>query len=270
MTIFRVDFGSDIGLGHLMRSLVYAKEFNEVIYISKSNQKELLPYPLITIKDEEEFFSHVKKLQPKEVIVDNYAFTLEYQKEFKKLFPDIKLSCFDDEYKEYFCDEIINHNISADITKYKQPHKVKIIPPLIRDEFKTEKQKKRDKIYDFFIALGGADTQNLTATIIKSLPKEKKICAVTTTANKYLKELEQIANEYSNVDLHVNTHEFAKLLHQSKFAIITPSVIVHEVLFMQIPFCAIKTASNQDDIYNYLKQHGYTVMEEFDPRLCDA
>ncbi len=269
MTIFRVDFGSDVGLGHLMRSLVYAKEFDEVVYISKSNQKELLPHPLITINDEEEFFSHVKKLQPNEVVVDNYAFTLKHQKEFKKLFPHVKLTCFDDEYKEYECDEIINHNISADIKKYKQPHKVKIISPLIRDEFKKEKQKKRNKIYDFFIALGGADTQNLTTTIIKSLSKEKRICAVTTIANNHLEDLEQIANEYSNVDLHVNTNEFAKLLHQSKFAIITPSVIVHEVLFMEIPFGAIKTAPNQVDIYNYLKQYGYTVMEKFDPRLCD-
>jgi spore coat polysaccharide biosynthesis predicted glycosyltransferase SpsG len=86
MTIFRVDFGSSIGLGHLKRSLVYAKNFDKVIYISKSNQKEFLPYPLITIKDEDEFFLHVKKLQPKEVIIDNYAFTLHHQKDLKSYF----------------------------------------------------------------------------------------------------------------------------------------------------------------------------------------
>ena len=38
MTIFRVDFGSKIGLGHLKRSLVYAKRFDDVIYISKSDK----------------------------------------------------------------------------------------------------------------------------------------------------------------------------------------------------------------------------------------
>ena len=59
MTIFRVDFGSKIGLGHLKRSLVYAKRFDEVVYISKSD-KNFTPYKFIIIKDEEEFFLKVK------------------------------------------------------------------------------------------------------------------------------------------------------------------------------------------------------------------
>ena len=73
MTIFRVDFGSKVGLGHLKRSLVYAKEFKDVVYVSKSTQKELVPYPLISIKSEEEFFLAVERLQPCNVIVDNYG-----------------------------------------------------------------------------------------------------------------------------------------------------------------------------------------------------
>ena len=58
--------------------------------------------------------------------------------------------------------------------------------------------------------------------------------------------------------------EIAKLMNQSRFAIITPSVIVHEVLFMDILFLAIKTADNQDDIYTYLKQKNYKVFENFE------
>ena len=244
--------------------MVYAKNFDEITYISKSDEKEFVPYPLITIQNEDEFFLHVKRLQPKEVIVDNYDFTLEDEKRFKELFPHIKLSCFDDDYREHFCDEIINHNISADKSRYKNPDIVKIIPPLVRDEFKREKKIKREKIYDYFIAMGGSDTQNLNIKILEILPKDKKVAVVTTTANKHLKELREYAKDKENISLHVNSDEVAKLLNQSSFAIVTPSVIVHEVLFMQTPFVAIKTAPNQDDIYRYLTKKGYETYESFE------
>ncbi len=263
MVIFRVDFGSSIGLGHLMRSLVYAKNFKEVVFISKSDKKKFLEYPLITVKKEEDFFVHIEKLKPINVVIDNYNFTHKHEQKFKKLFPHIKLSVFDDDYREHFCDEIINHNISADISKYKNQNIVTIIPPLIRDEFHKEKSVKREKIYDIFIAMGGADTTNINIPILKTLPKNKKIALLTTSTNKNLKELKKYVINYDNITLHVDSNEVAKLMNQSRFAIITPSVIVHEVLFMEFDFLAIKTAENQDDIYKYLKQNGYCVLEEF-------
>ena len=263
MTIFRVDFGSKIGLGHLKRSLVYAKRFDEVVYISKSD-KNFTPYKFIIIKDEEEFFLKVKELQPKEVIVDNYDFICKNEKEFKSLFPHIKLTVFDDDYREHFCDEIINHNISANKEKYPNPNIVKIIPPLIRDEFIEEKKIKREKIYDIFLSMGGTDSANINIPILKALPDSAQIIPITTSANANLEELKKFVTNKDNIALHVDSNEVAKLLNQSKFAIITPSVIVHEVLFMEIPFIAIKTAENQDDIYEYLKKHKYDVFENIE------
>ena len=263
MTIFRVDFGSKIGLGHLKRSLVYAKRFDEVVYISKSD-KNFTPYKFIIIKDEEEFFLKVKELQPKEVIVDNYDFICKNEKEFKSLFPHIKLTVFDDDYREHFCDEIINHNISANKEKYPNPNIVKIIPPLIRDEFIEEKKIKREKIYDIFLSMGGTDSANINIPILKALPDSAQIILITTSANANLEELKKFVTNKNNIALHVDSNEVAKLLNQSKFAIITPSVIVHEVLFMEIPFIAIKTAENQDDIYEYLKKHKYDVFENIE------
>jgi UDP-2,4-diacetamido-2,4,6-trideoxy-beta-L-altropyranose hydrolase len=263
MTIFRVDFGSKIGLGHLKRSLVYAKRFDEVVYISKSD-KNFTPYKFIIIKDEEEFFLKVKELQPKEVIVDNYDFICKNEKEFKSLFPHIKLTVFDDDYREHFCDEIINHNISANKEKYPNPNIVKIIPPLIRDEFIEEKKIKREKIYDIFLSMGGTDSTNINIPILKTLSNSAQIILITTSANENLEELKKFVTNKDNIALHVDSNEVAKLLNQSKFAIITPSVIVHEVLFMEIPFIAIKTAENQDDIYEYLKKHKYDVFENIE------
>ncbi len=261
LTLFRVDFDNKIGMGHLMRTLVYAKNFKNVIYVSKSDQKEFVPYELTTIQSEEEFFEHVAKLQPKQVVVDNYNFTLEDEKEFKKRFPHIKLSVFDDDYREHFCDEIINHNISADKKRYSNPNIVKIIPPLIREEFYKEKKIKREKIYDIFVALGGTDTCNVNIPLLQMLPASVSIALVTTSVNDNLEELQCFVRKRNNITLHIDSKEIAKLLNQSKLAIITPSVIVHEVLFMGVYFLAIKTESNQDDIFRYLQKKGHPVID---------
>ena len=267
MTLFRVDFGAAIGFGHLMRSLVYAKNFDEVIYISTSDKRALLPYKLITIANEEAFFKEVEKLQPSEVVVDNYTFTLEDEKAFKKRFSTIKLSVFDDDYRAHHCDEIINHNISADINRYPHPEIVKIIPPLIREEFHKEKRIKREKLYDIFVAMGATDTSNITLKILKTLPKDYKVVALTTSANQDLEALQSYCAAKSNITLHVDSNILARLMNQSRFAIVTPSVILHEVIYMDIPFLAIKTADNQEDIYNYLKRHNYPTLNGFNADL---
>jgi len=258
MTIFRVDFGSKIGLGHLKRSLVYAKRFDEVIYISKSD-KNLTPYKLITIKDEEEFFSKVKELQPKEVVVDNYAFNLNHQKRFKTLFPHIKLSIFDDEYKEYFCDEIINHNLGVNKSKYKTPNKVKIIPPLIRDEFKKEK-KRRYKKEGIFISLGGSDAFGLSLKVLKRL-KNFQINLYITSQNKLLKKLKRYAYLHKNISLHID-EDVAKGMAKSCFGIITPSTIAYEAIYMDLKFIAIQVAKNQDNLVKYLKKKRYKIFQK--------
>ncbi len=260
MTIFRVDFGSEVGLGHLKRSLVYAKRFDKVVYVSKSNEKDLVPYPLYSVLNEENFFEIVKNLNPKQVIVDNYAFTIEYQKEFKKLFPHIKLSCFDDEYKEYFCDEIINHNLGVNINRYKNPKIVKIILPLIREEFYYAKIKKFKK-EGIFISLGGTDSKGLILKILKLL-KHKKINLYITTENKNLKKLKRYIKIHRNIKIHINK-DVAKGIAKSKFGIITPSVISYEALYMKLPFIAIQTAENQKEVAKYLKRKRIKVLNGY-------
>ena len=52
-------------------------------------------------------------------------------------------------------------------------------------------------------------------------------------------------------------------MYESNVAIVTPSVTVNEVVFMDIPLIAIKTAENQDEMYKYLKENDYLVLETF-------
>ena len=231
-----------------------------VLIICKECDEKLTKLPIIRIKNEEEFFKKVKELKPNEVIVDNYNFTLENEKEFKSLFSNIKLIVFDDTYERHFADLIINHNLGTKKEKYEKPEKVKIIKPLIRDEFKKAKRKKFKKD-GIFISLGGSDSKGLTLKVLKILKSLKpKINLYITSANKDLEKIKKFAFLNIWVHLHIN-EDVAIGMAKSKFGIITPSVISYEAIFMNLEFLAIQTADNQKEVAKYLKRK-YKVIDE--------
>jgi len=265
ITILRVDFSGEIGLGHLKRQEAFISEkckmkSEKFIIVCKKCDEKLTKLPIIKVKNEKEFFEKVKELKPKEVIVDNYNFTYENEKEFKKLFPDIKLIVFDDTYKKHFADLIINHNLNAKLQKYENPEKVKIIKPLIREAFKKAKRKKYKK-EGIFISLGGSDSKNLTLKLLKLLkPLKPKINLYITSANQNIKKIKKFAFLNKWVNLHIN-EDVAIGMAKSKFAIITPSTIAYEAMFMNLDFLAVKVAQNQNCLANYLKRK-YKILQE--------
>ena len=265
MVLLRVDFSNKIGLGHLKRVEAFINgkwkmENGKFLIICKECDEKLTKLPIIKVKNEKEFFEKVKELKPKEVIVDNYNFTFENEKEFKKFFPDIKLIVFDDTYEKHFSDLIINHNLSAKKEKYSEPEKVKIIKPLIREEFKKAKRKKFKK-EGIFISLGGSDSNNLTLKLLKLLkPLKPKVNLYITSANKNLEKIKKFCKINKWCKLHIN-EDIAIGMAKSEFAIITPSVISYEAIFMNLEFLAIQTADNQKEVVKYLKRK-YKVINE--------
>lgn len=274
--LFRCDSSSTIGLGHVMRDLVLAKEFSkdEVHFASlelDGNINSQIPYPLHVLKsnEPEEIIKLILSLHVDMLIIDHYGITYQEEKAIKEA-TRVQILSFDDTYEKHYCDILLNHNISADTSRYKN-----LVPShcelrcgsaytLIRDEFKNEKEKKREKIYDVLLAMGGADSTNLNIPILEKLPSSCHVSVLTTSANANLEALKEYVKDKPNISLHVNSQEVAKLINQSRFAITTPSVMVHEILYMDIPFLAIKTASNQDDIYKYLKKNGYKAYKSFE------
>jgi len=268
MQIIRIDFNSKIGLGHLKRQETFISEKLKVksenfIILCKECDEKLTKLPVIKIKNEDEFFEKVKELKPKEVIIDNYNFTIDDEKKFKKLFPNIKLTVFDDLYFEHFCDEIINCNLYAKKEKYKNIPlfcKVKIIPPLIRDEFKKAKRQKFKK-NGIFISFGGTDAKGIGLKVLKELKKLKiPVHFYTTSANKNLNKLKRFCKINKWCKLHIDEN-VAIGMAKSKFAIITPSTITWEVMYMDLPFIAIKVADNQEYVSNYLNQKRIPVLK---------
>lgn len=273
--LIRADSSSQIGLGHIMRTLVLAAQYPDdtIAYACQDLAGHIMdeiPYPIYLLhsNNPQELIPLIRSHKIDMVIFDHYGIHADYEK-FIKEQTGITVFSLDDTYEPHHCDILLNHNISANANRY-----AGLVPShcnlrcgsaytLIRNEFKDEKKISREKNYDIFIAMGGADTANLTTNILQTLDDSLSICVVTTTANAHLNSLKNYIQEKKNIFLYINSHEIAQLLHQSRFAIITPSVMVHEVLYMEIPFVAIKIADNQADMFEYLKHHGYNAIEEW-------
>lgn len=278
--LFRADSSSSIGTGHIMRDLVLAKKYEDstIIFVTQNlegniNAKiEEAGYTLEILKSNnlDEFDSVVKQYKADMVVIDHYEIDKKFEKQLKKQNPQITLMVFDDTYEKHYCDILLNHNIYADEKKYKD-----LVPKncelqcgkrytLLRDEFVQVKKQKT-----IFIAMGGADSANLNIKILKVLKKFQniqniKVNLVTTSANPNLTQLQKYVQDKRWIKLHINSTKLAKLMKESDFAIVTPSVTLNEVDFIQLHFIAIQTASNQKYMAEYLFSNNEMILEEFD------
>lgn len=281
--LIRADSSSTIGTGHIMRDLVLAQQFpKDNIFFAIQELSGNINYKIKELKFKikilksnniSELITLIKKLKIDMIIIDHYGIDYNFEKKLKKENPNLKIMVLDDTYEKHYCDILLNHNISAKKKKYKNkvPKNCKLKCgkkfTLIRDEFYKEKkkQKKDCKIKTVLLMMGGADTAKLNIPILKILKKFPNINVnvVTTFANKELKELQNYSKEKNSINLHINSNTIAKLMRKSDLAIVTPSVTVNEVIFMELPFIAIKTADNQEDIYRFLKQKKHFTLKKF-------
>ena len=289
--LFRADSSSFIGTGHIMRDLVLAKQYKteNIIFAVRELDGNINykidedGYSKVVLKtnDFEELDKIIKKLNIDMIVIDHYEINYDFEKRIKESNPNLKIFVFDDTYEKHYCNILLNHNISADEKKYQN-----LVPKdcelrcgskytLLRDEFlEAKKQKnkiiKDKKIKTIFIAMGGADHSNINIDILKTIKKVRKnnkqnikVNIVTTNANKNLEKLKVYCKSKKWINLYINSNKIAELMIKSDLVIVTPSVTVNEVYYLELPIIAIKTADNQIDIYRYLKKKKFSVLKKF-------
>jgi len=282
--LFRADSSSKLGIGHIMRNLVLASLFpkSEITFasldlagnINHKIKQDGHNLKILKSHSKENLARLVNKLECDLLIIDHYEIDKDYESYIKKN-TRVSIMSIDDTYEQHSCDILLNHNIYADEKRYKNlvPKECTLLCgskyTLLRVEFHKEvkklKQKNSKKIKKIFLAMGGTDHSNINIKILKTLKKFKNIEVnlVTTSANKNLKSLKQYIKNQKCLKLHIDSKKIAKLMRQSDFAIISPSVSVNEVHFMKLPFIAIKTADNQNEMYKYLKRKKHLVLKSF-------
>lgn len=275
--LIRANSSSKIGLGHIKRDLVLATRFKEDNLsfaceelegnINSQIQEEYKVH-LLKSNDIEELIEVIKDKRIDLLVIDSYEITYDYEKEIKQR-TSCSLMVLDDTYEKHCCDILLNHNLYAQEEKYKD-----LLPKncevrcgkkytLIRDEFKhhknTEVKNQKAKV---LICMGGVDEKNISLDIIKVLDSfDISIVILTSSSNKNIKLLQEYRSE--KVELIIDCRKMAELINEVDFAIVSPSVIVHELLFMQKKFLTIQTASNQRYMHEYLKNNKFLAMSEF-------
>lgn len=272
--LVRADSSSQIGLGHIMRDLVLAQHYPDAAITFAcqelaGNIIDTIPYPvhILSTNAPEELIEYIVAHEINVVVFDHYGIDAAYEKQIKEQ-TGVTILILDDTYQAHHCDILFNPNIYAKSERYTSlvpKHcDIQCAHPLIREEFKRAKQKPKPQTDTIFVSMGGSDPTNLSMHVLHALPAHVPINLVTTTSNTHLGTLRNYADEYPNIRLHVNASNIAELMHESALAIITPSSIAHEVMFMELPFIAIQSADNQSEFVAYMKREGFLVMESFE------
>tara|TARA_Y100000590_G_scaffold459624_1_gene617178 strand:+ start:1757 stop:2674 length:918 start_codon:yes stop_codon:yes gene_type:complete len=283
--LFRTDSSDKIGTGHIMRSLVLANQFkNDKITFAVQDLPRNINYriknagyniEILKSDDINELIQLINKYKIDLIVIDHYGINYKDERKIKDK-TNIKIFSLDDTYKKHCCDILLNHNIGANPLKYKE-----LVPQntelrcgqkysLIREEFKKEKKTKnfqeKGHLKKIMVSMGGTDALNLNIEILKVLMRFKNIEVniVSTNANNNLNKLKSFICNYSNVNLYIDTNKMAQLMNNANLVITTPSVTMNEVFYMEVPFIGIKIAENQNEIYKYLKENNFPVMNNFD------
>ena len=285
--LIRADSSSDIGAGHIMRCLVLAQQYTKynVIFATQNLPNNLNAeiikqnYQLINLNSNscEEILLLIIKYKIDMIIIDHYLIDYIYESMIKKT-TGITIFSLDDTYKKHTCDILLNHNINAEEKRYKN-----LVPSnctikcgkkhmLLRKEFYLEKKiniTTDKKHIQIFISMGGADVSQLNIPILEILNhiNKIKINLVTTDANQNINKLRSYIENKPWINLHINSTQIAKLINHSDFCITTSSSSAGEIIFMNKPFVAVKIVPNQTNMYNYLLQNNYNVLEKFDTKI---
>lgn len=274
--LIRADSSSTIGLGHIMRDLVLAQHYPHATITFAcqdlaGNIMAQIPYSvhILASNTPEELIELIQDKKINRVIFDHYGIDHLFEKKVKES-TDVTIVSLDDTYQKHCCDILINPNIYAQEERYKElvPNRTIIRCGkeflLIREEFHIAVQKSKLPTNAILVAMGGSDPLNLSMEVIAALPATQPIHLITTTANPHLDQLQVYIQLHPHITLHINTPDMATLMHQCALAIITPSSIAHEVMFMELPFIAIQSAENQREFVAYMKREHLSILPHFE------
>ncbi|WP_346887103.1 UDP-2,4-diacetamido-2,4,6-trideoxy-beta-L-altropyranose hydrolase [Clostridium sp. UBA1056] len=268
----RADGGSIIGMGHIMRTLVLAKELaktNDVFYVCRVDNPLSDKYSygiekikkegfnLITI-NENNLVDELEKIEADCLITDSYDVDENYFMKTKVLFK--KTGYFDDMNLYYFdVDFIINQNINAEDLKYNTDKRTKLLLGtsfvLLREEFReTQTKILKANVNDILITLGGSDFNNYTGRILEFIRKlEYKFHVVVGPSFNHVDELKEYENEYNNIKLYFNAN-IKELIRKCDLAISACGSTIYELSACGLPTIGLVVAENQSEIAKKMEE----------------
>ena len=271
----RADGNSEIGLGHVIRSLALAEMLREDFscvfatrFLTDYIHTEALRVcdDIIQLPESDDHFdAFLSILSGDEIVVlDNYFYHTDYQKAVKN--KGCKLVCIDDIHDQHFvADVVINHagGIRKDFYSV-EPYTRLFLGPdyvLLRPEFLKKDETTDDS--SILICLGGADKDNATLQTLKLLEDKHfshQCHVVVGDAFPHQQDLikfQQSSKLNINILKNLSAQKMAELMSKCKYAICPPSTVSLEYLSKKGGELYLKIiADNQKDIYDFYIENG--------------
>ncbi|MEY8764938.1 MULTISPECIES: UDP-2,4-diacetamido-2,4,6-trideoxy-beta-L-altropyranose hydrolase [Clostridium] len=249
----RAEGGISIGMGHIMRTLVLARELslkNKICYICKysvENRSGILEIQRNGFKVSlfrQSILEVLPNIHADVLITDSYDVNEDY---FMKTREFVKHTVYIDDIDSfnYPVDLIINQNINALEFNYPQKYKLLGLKYLmLRDEFRDLPKKHiHEKVEDIMITMGGSDPVEFTRTIvdwIKDLKFNFHVIIGPSFKNK-----EYFKNKYfKNMKFCFNA-DMADVMGKCDVTVSASGSSICELLASGVPVIGIVIADNQ-------------------------
>ncbi|NFT06919.1 MULTISPECIES: UDP-2,4-diacetamido-2,4,6-trideoxy-beta-L-altropyranose hydrolase [unclassified Clostridium] len=262
----RADGGAKIGMGHIMRTLVLAKELSkthDVFYICRVNNPLSEKYRIgiekikswgfvvKTIREDFILFD-LKDMEVDLLITDSYDVDENYFNATKKMFN--QTAYIDDMNLYYFnVDFLINQNIDGVDFDYKVNTDTKLLIGsnyiMLREEFRDISEKYiKEKVNDIMITVGGADPYHITEQILDYVKildyKFHVVVGPSFEKDNYLKEFESL-----KVKLYYNANMY-EVMQKCDIAISACGSTLYELSACGVPTIGLIIADNQQGLAN--------------------
>ncbi len=279
--IIRSNYGKNIGLGHLYRSLKLAnqlKKYYKVTFAIDKKSKitnKILTYNVIELYKNSSFRNQIKdanllkkkinKKNIKFIIVDDYRFSFDWEKIF---FDNYKVVAFDDlNKKKHKCHYIIDARWCGKNTYKRYENLVpKSCKRLLGPRYAIINSKINQKIIkkNILIYFGGAgDLSKYYNLIIQfcraSLILKKRInidLIIGPLAYNYKKIL-NLSNKFRFLNIIRDKTDISGYLNRCKFAFSSSSSIIYELNNLNVPTCLFSISYNQKNKMAHLEDLGF-------------
>jgi UDP-2,4-diacetamido-2,4,6-trideoxy-beta-L-altropyranose hydrolase len=279
----RVDGGKGIGMGHIMRTMALANDFEKdkeverVFYITKNepsavNKLKENDFEVIIIekdltheKEIEEVKEIIKKEKVNKLITDSYEIDQNYLIEMRKVV-DKLVTIHDYAPFAFPSHVVINGNAYAEDLDYESYYGdteflLGTDYLLLREEFRNLPEIEiRDRVQNILVTVGGYDLRNLTPKIIKALNSinfdemedqyiDKENLHIDVVIGPSFDNVDQIVAEVEksslDISLNFNVKKMSKLMLKSDIAISSGGSTLYELALTKTPALVLLQAENQ-------------------------
>lgn len=272
---FRADGNTNLGMGHVLRSLALAdilKYDFECIFVTRfvnkyfitEIEKSCSDFIKLSEKKHNHFDEFLPYIDKQDIVVlDNYFFTTDYQKKIKaKVF---KLVCIDDMHdKHYVADFVINHGIGLKDEQFSVESYTNLCLgwdyALLRKPFLNIIPRKRIEHKRCLVCIGGADKFNITTNIVRLLEEVKSVENIDVIIGSnflFRSELDKVIST-STKKVHIfsslSAIDMVERMQIADFGILPASTISLEASAVGMPFIVGYYADNQKEYYYALKR----------------